>query len=195
MMKTLQAIVGILVLTLVGNSHGQLLTNGTFRLLSAGTNPPPAPVPAPVTLNTNKDPIVPLIVFADVPITTAIENLARIAGINYLIDPFFGEALTGSASDGIPEPIVNLRVKNVRGSVALEQILHQHGFNLLENPVTGIARITQSDRLINNVEAKLLGLETNAPAPNRNDSIPQINFSRCDREIGCPSWSAAYLFR
>jgi hypothetical protein len=184
MKKTLQAIIGILVLTLAGTSHGQMLTNGTFPLLSTGTNLPPASLPAPVTLNTNKDPVLPSIVFEDVPITTAIENLARIAGINYLIDPYAGKALTGSADSDIPEPIINLRLKNVRGSTALKRILDQHGFNLVENPVTGIARIMQGDRPMNTVDMNLLGLGTNAPVPNTNAIIPEIKFSDVPLDIG-----------
>lgn len=184
MKKMLLAIIGMLVLTLVGTSHGQMFTNGTFRLLSVGTNLPPASVPAPATLNTNKDPILPSIVFEDVPITTAIENLARIAGINYLIDPYSGKALTGSASDDIPEPIINLRLKNIRGSAALERLLHQYDFNLVENPVTGIARIVRSDQMINTVNGKLLGLTTNSPAPTTTNIIPEIKFSDVPLDIG-----------
>src|SRR5436189_36261 len=47
---------------------------------SAETTPAPAQPGA----------VIPLIQFQDVPITTAIENLARQAGINYILDPNVG---------------------------------------------------------------------------------------------------------
>ena len=62
---------------------------------AAATNAPAAttaePLAGPAT-NVPAPPVasIPLIQFQDVPLTTAIENLARQAGINYLLDPKIG---------------------------------------------------------------------------------------------------------
>ena len=46
-----------------------------------------AATPSGTNLAATSGPMIPLIHFSDVPITTAIESLARQAGINYMLDP------------------------------------------------------------------------------------------------------------
>jgi hypothetical protein len=60
-------------------------TNTESAELSASNATATATEPAPAAPQT-----IPLIQFQDVPLTTAIENLARQAGINYLLDPKIG---------------------------------------------------------------------------------------------------------
>jgi hypothetical protein len=50
-----------------------------------------------------------LIQFQDVPITTAIENLARQAGINYLLDPKIGYGQPDANGQVKPEPTLSIR--------------------------------------------------------------------------------------
>ena len=99
--------------------------------------------PAPVVTNmaTAELPIQ----FHDVPITAAIESLARLAGINYLLDPRIGYGQLDQNGQPKPEPILSLRWENVTARQALLALLDNYGFQLVENPKTGIARIAPKE--------------------------------------------------
>jgi type II secretory pathway component GspD/PulD (secretin) len=87
-------------------------------------------------------PSIPLIQFQDVPITTAIENLARQAEINYLIDPKIGYDQNGQIK---AEPTLSIRWENVTAEQALMALLDNYGLQLSEDRKTQIARITAKD--------------------------------------------------
>ena len=125
---------------------------------------------------TNDVLLLPLVEFRDVPITAAIENLARQAGINYMIDPYRCQKLTGSEAEHIPEPDVTFRLENVTAKDVLERMLNVRNFALIEDPLTHIARIAPSDATVNFVDASLLGMDTNKPVSSTNDIIPLIQF-------------------
>jgi type II secretory pathway component GspD/PulD (secretin) len=80
--------------------------------------------------------------FQDVPITTAIESLARLAGINYLLDPKIGYGQHGPNGQPNPEPVLSVRWEHVTARQALLALLDNYGLQLEENPDTGIAKIT-----------------------------------------------------
>src|SRR5208282_93492 len=61
--------------------------------------------------------------FQDVPITTAIENLARLAGINYLLDPSIGYGQPDQNGQVKPEPTISVRWENVSARQALLAVL------------------------------------------------------------------------
>jgi type II secretory pathway component GspD/PulD (secretin) len=86
-----------------------------------------------------------LIQFQDVPITTAIENLARQAGINYLIDPKIGYGQPDQNGQIKPEPTLSIRWENVTAGQALMALLDNYGLQLSEDRKTQIARITAKD--------------------------------------------------
>ena len=90
-------------------------------------------------------PSIPLIQFQDVPITTAIENLARQAGINYLIDPKIGYGQPDQNGQIKPEPTLSIRWENVTAGQALMALLDNYGLQLSEDRKTQIARITAKD--------------------------------------------------
>lgn len=90
-------------------------------------------------------PVIPLIVMDDLPLTDAIRNLARQAGINYLMDPKVGFGLPGPDGRVIPTPSVSLRWENVTAQQALEALLNNYDLQLIHDPKTGIARITVKD--------------------------------------------------
>lgn len=83
--------------------------------------------------------------FQDVPITTAIESLARLAGINYLLDPKIGYGQPDDKGQIKPEPILSIRWENVTAQQALLALLDNYGLQLVENPKTGISKITTKD--------------------------------------------------
>jgi type II secretory pathway component GspD/PulD (secretin) len=90
-------------------------------------------------------PTIPLIQFQDVPITTAIEALARQAGINYLLDPKIGYGQTDANGQVKAEPSLSIRWENVPAQHALEALLDNYGLQLVEDRRTKIYRVTIKD--------------------------------------------------
>jgi type II secretory pathway component GspD/PulD (secretin) len=88
---------------------------------------------------------IPLIQFQDVPITTAIENLARQAGINYLLDPKIGYGQPDANGQVKPEPTLSIRWENITAEQALLALLDNYNLQLVEDRRTRIARITTKD--------------------------------------------------
>src|SRR5262245_24330822 len=81
---------------------------------------PAAETPAPTTpatatpAGTNPGAVIPLIQFQDVPLTTAIENLARQAGINYILDPKVGYGQPDERTGAIKvQPNISIRWENL----------------------------------------------------------------------------------
>ena len=85
---------------------------------------------------------IPLIQFQDVPITTAIENLARQANINYLLDPKINYGQPDEKGQIIPEPTLSIRWENVTAEQALLALLDNYDLQLVQDPKTKIGRIT-----------------------------------------------------
>jgi type II secretory pathway component GspD/PulD (secretin) len=115
----------------------------------------PAPV-APVAVastsastnnaSTQRDPnaVIPLIVMDEVPLTDAIKNLARQAGLNYMLDPKINYSAPGP--NGLnPQPMVSLRWENLTADQALAAVLANNNLVIVEDPRTKIARITVKD--------------------------------------------------
>jgi len=108
-------------------------TTSSNETASAAPTPPSVP------------PSIPLIQFQDVPITTAIENLARQAGINYLIDPKIGYGQPDQNGQIKPEPTLSIRWENVTAEQALTALLDNYGLQLISDRKSQIARITAKD--------------------------------------------------
>ncbi|HZT23755.1 MAG TPA: secretin N-terminal domain-containing protein [Verrucomicrobiae bacterium] len=98
-------------------------------------------VAAEASTNAPAEPEIP-ISFQDVPIRTAIESLARLAGINYLLDPAIGYGQPGPNGQIKPEPILTVHWERVTAREALLAVLDNYGLELVPNPKTHIARIT-----------------------------------------------------
>jgi len=118
----------------------------------AANNPPATPAQAPATaapaapLTTNVSaPVIPLIVMDDVPLTDAIKNLARQAGLNYMLDPKIGYGQPGPDGRPTPQPSVSIRWENVTAEQALNALLNNYSLQLVEDPKTKIARVTVKD--------------------------------------------------
>jgi type IV pilus assembly protein PilQ len=81
------------------------------------------------------------------PLTTVIESLARLAHINYILDPKVLEKFGQPGPGGAPaqEPSITLRWENVTPEDALTTLLNNYGLQLVEDPKTKIARITVKD--------------------------------------------------
>jgi len=83
--------------------------------------------------------------FQDVPITTAIESLARLAGINYLLDPKIGYGQPDQNGQIKPEPTLSIRWEKVTAQQALMALLDNYSLQLVGNPKTGIYKVTTKD--------------------------------------------------
>lgn len=100
--------------------------------------------------------IIPVIKFTDVPITEGIKNLARQAGINnFMIEPNIFKQ---------PEPTVSFRWENITVKSALERMLKEQGLFIVENPQTGVARISNTNLPPRNYK-DFIGSGTNAVIP------------------------------
>ncbi len=98
-----------------------------------------------VSTNTTEAASIPLIQFSDVPITTAIENLARQAGINYLLDPRIAYGQPDANGQIKPEPTLSIRWENITAQHALLALLDNYNLQLVEDMKTKISRITTKD--------------------------------------------------
>jgi len=108
-------------------------------------NPPPTPAPAVAVPTNTSAATIPLIVMDDVPLTDAIKNLARQAGLNYMLDPKIGYGQPGPDGKPTPQPSVSIRWENVTAEQALNALLNNYSLQLIEDPKTRIARVTVRD--------------------------------------------------
>jgi type II secretory pathway component GspD/PulD (secretin) len=106
---------------------------------ASGTNAVAA-TPAPAAPTS-----IPLIQFSDVPIRTAIENLARQANINYMLDPKIGYGEPDAQGQIKPEPQLSIRWENISAENALLALLDNYNLQLNRDKKTGIDRITMKD--------------------------------------------------
>ena len=108
-------------------------TNTTIVTAAAGSPPPHESLP--------------LIQFSDVPITTAIEHLARQAGINYMLDPKIGYGQPDQNGQTRAEPQLSIRWENITAESALLALLDNFGLQLIVDKKTGIDRVCMKDPL------------------------------------------------
>ena len=112
-------------------------TNATVAPADNPTSGNPPPVVAAVGI--------PQIKFSDVPITTAIENLARLANINFMLDPKIGYGQPDANGQIKPEPTLSIRWENITAENALLALLDNYSLQLIHDKHTGIDRITMKD--------------------------------------------------
>jgi len=108
----------------------------------------PAPAtPAAVPANGGNQPgsVIPLIVMDDVPLTDAIKNLARQAGLNYMLDPKIGFGQPGPNGQPVPQPSFSIRWENVTAEQALNALLANYSLQMQEDIKTKIYRISVKD--------------------------------------------------
>jgi len=104
-----------------------------------------APAPAAAATASAAQTSIPVIQFSDVPITTAIESLARQGGINYMMDPKIGYGLPDANGQVKAEPQLSIRWENISPENALLALLDNYGLQLVVDKKTGIDRVTMKD--------------------------------------------------
>ncbi|MDB6066788.1 MAG: Type and secretion system protein [Pedosphaera sp.] len=130
-------------------------TTTTTTTVTSSTNAPAqvdaaaAPAASVATGNTaaphDPNALIPLIVMDEVPLTDAIKNLARQAGLNYMLDPKINYGAPGP--DGVikTQPTVSLRWENLTPDQALAAVLNNYNMIIVDDPKTKIVRITTKD--------------------------------------------------
>ena len=118
--------------------------------IAANDAAPPAPTagnaPAATTaVATSPGAVIPLIVMDDVPLTDAIRNLARQAGLNYMLDPKIGYGQLGPDGKPAAQPNVSIRWENITAEQALNALLNNYTLQMAEDPKSKIARVTVKD--------------------------------------------------
>jgi type II secretory pathway component GspD/PulD (secretin) len=121
-------------LTTAGGTNQPVSMTATNETSEAGSTNSAAPAAAELPIQ-----------FQDVPITTAIESLARLAGINYLLDPKIAYGQPDEKGLIKPEPTLTIRWENVTAEQALVALLDNYGLQLVQNPKTRIYKITTKD--------------------------------------------------
>ena len=118
---------------------------------AAPANPPAAEAAAPTPPTAQSasaaqpGAVIPLIVMDDVPLTDAIRNLARQAGLNYMLDPRIGYGQIGADGKTTPQPSVSIRWENITAEQALNSLLNNYTLQMVEDPKSKIARVTTKD--------------------------------------------------
>ncbi len=105
----------------------------------------PAPDAATPGSLAQSNAVIPLIVMDEVPLTDAIRNLARQAGLNYLLDPRVAFGAIGPDGKPAAQPSVSIRWENVTAEQALNALLNNYNLHLVQDLKSGIARVTVKD--------------------------------------------------
>jgi type II secretory pathway component GspD/PulD (secretin) len=129
--------------------RGLLAVSASVALMRFGASSVSAQEPA----NTNR--IIPLIVMDEVPLSDAIANLARQAGINYILDP----QLAGLTAT------VNGRWTNATAEQVLGTTLQQHGFIMIQAPSNSATLIVPTNQTVKPPDTNAGRATTNSLAP------------------------------
>ena len=126
--------------------------------VAAEATPVPVATPDATTASANPAPavqpgaIIPIIVMDDAKLTDAIRNLARMAGLNYMLDPRIGFGQVGPDGKIVAEPTVSIRWENITAEQALNALLNNYSLQLVEDPKSKIARVTVRDPAASNAK-------------------------------------------
>ena len=119
------------------------------------------------------DTVLPLIAMDGVPLTDAINNLARQAGGNYILDSRVQESLMFSNRRSTLPPTITQRWTNTTASAALDDVLKSQNLTSVTNPVTTVTRIALSAENAKPIPTDELGADTSAAIPLiRMDDVP-----------------------
>lgn len=101
----------------------------------------------------------------DVPLTAAIENLGRQAGVNYILDPKLANLNVGLDGGPAAPASVSIRWEILSARQALTRLLREYGLRAIKSPVSSVTRITFTNQAPNIVDKARLPGDTNAIIP------------------------------
>jgi len=123
--------------------------SGLAQDTAAGPAAAPAPAPAAPAATApapgQRGEVIDVIEYRDASLSSVIENLARQAGINYMIDPKVGYGQVGPDGKPAPQPIISIRWEKVTAEQALHAVLNNYNLQMVDDPKTKIARVTVKD--------------------------------------------------
>jgi hypothetical protein len=119
----------------------------------------------------------------DVPITTAIDNLARQARLNFIIDPNLFASPGGANGKGNPEPTMTMTWTNISAQNALDRVLQEHHLVAVKDKFTTVTLFTGIHHVANSVDASLLGGDIQAVGQMTNGLIPLLLFSDAPLDV------------
>jgi hypothetical protein len=113
-------------------------------------------------------PLIPLIKFQDVPLTIALENLARQASFNFLIDPPVKYGELDSNGQILTEPLVSHQWENVSAEKVFNILCFDYRFTVVKDTWTGVSFICANGHSVHLVKIDFNPGDTNV--------IPIIQF-------------------
>jgi hypothetical protein len=173
--RRIAILVALMILIAAGSAHGQfpltsVTSTNTIAVKYDPTNSDKSMFGANQALRlyepaTNLDysatNLIPLIVFEDVPLTVGMENLARQAGINYLLDPRMGYGWWDRYGHLVAEPRVTLRWEKMTAEHAFLALCANYGFAVVREPSSGFAFIRISGHNVHFVNSDFYQNDTN----------------------------------
>jgi type II secretory pathway component GspD/PulD (secretin) len=134
--------------------------------LAFAQNPTPGETPAAATTPAAApDAVIPFIQFQETALTAAIDNLARTAGLNYILDPKVGFGQPDDKGVVRPQPNITLRWENLTASQALNALLNNYNLQMVDDPRTKISRVTVKDPAAPEpLETKIIQLSYASPS-------------------------------
>ena len=112
---------------------------------------------------------IPLIEFEDVPITVALENLARQAGFNYILDPQIGYNQPNENGQIKPEPTISVRWVNIMAEQAFATICKNYGFTTVKDTNADVVFVRQKAHDLKFMDSSFYANDTNI--------IPVVEFT------------------
>lgn len=113
----------------------------------------------------DQDPTIPVIEMQTVQLTMAIANLARQAGLNYILDPKLTDPAHGPDGKNVPPLSVSFRWENLTAKQALTRLLGEHGLCAVESSISSVTRITFTNQIANVVDKAWVISGTNTVIP------------------------------
>lgn len=112
-----------------------------------------------------QDQAIPIIQMQSVQLATAIENLGRQAGLNYILDPKLAGPTLGPDGKYVPPTSVTFRWENLTAKEALTRLLGEHELRAIESPVSSVTRIAFTNQPTRIADGTWVASGTNATIP------------------------------
>lgn len=140
-----------------------LVPRVTFKYDPAGPvkNPDESVVPADYVSFDHNSNTIPLIEFQDVPITVALENLARQGGIRYLLDPWINYGQPDGHGGITVEPTLTIRWNGITAAEGFNAVCARFGFSVVRDPAANVVLLRKRNHNVEFVKSDFYRNDTN----------------------------------